>query len=115
MKRAILGTLLGAGLVAAAVGVIDQRSEVFAQRAAPYQPPVSGNELIALPMPAGDKGQLLTVLDPRQQTIGVYRVDPSSGKIALLSVRNIRWDLQMTEFNGVNPLPREIRLQLEQR
>ena len=32
-----------------------------------------------------------------------------------MSVRNIHWDLQMMEFNGVNPLPREIRLQLEQR
>ncbi len=58
---------------------------------------------------------MLTVIDPRQQAMGVYHIDLASGKIAPMSVRNIRWDLQMTEFNGVNPLPREIRSQLEQR
>ena len=58
---------------------------------------------------------MLTVIDPRQQAMGVYRVDLASGRITLLSVRNIQWDLQMTDFNGVNPLPREIRSQLEQR
>ena len=58
---------------------------------------------------------MLTVIDPRQQTIGVYSVDHVTGRISLRSVRNIRWDLQMTDFNSDNPLPREIRLQLEQR
>jgi hypothetical protein len=115
MKPAALGALLGAGLVIVAAGLFGQRTEVFAQHAAPYQATGSGNDLIALPMPAGDKSQMLTVIDPRQQAMGVYHVDLSSGKITLLSVRNIRWDLQMIEFNGVNPLPREIRLQLEQR
>jgi hypothetical protein len=63
----------------------------------------------------GDKGQMLTVIDPRQQAIGVYHIDLVTGKIALRSIRSIRWDLQMTDFNGENPLPREVRLQLEQR
>lgn len=115
MRRAILGAFVGAGLVAVAIGLFDQRSEVLAQRAMP-SPALSGSEqLIAVPTPMGDKGQMLTVIDPRQQTIGVYTVDLPSGKITLRSVRNIRWDLQLTDFNGDNPLPREIRLQLEQR
>jgi hypothetical protein len=115
MKRAILGALLGAGLVAAAIGFCGQRNEVFAQHVTPYPAGGAGGDLIALPAPAGDKAQLLTLIDPRQRVMSVYRIDTGSGKIALLSVRNIQWDLQMTEFNGVNPLPQEIRRQLEQR
>ena len=119
MKRAILGLLVGAGVVALAVCLLDRRREVMAQHVAPYsQPspqPICGGELIAVPSPMGDKGQLLTVLDPRQQTMGVYWIEAGTGKITLRSVRNIRFDLMMTDFNGDNPLPREIRLQLEQR
>jgi hypothetical protein len=127
MKRAILGLLVGACVVAVAVGFLDRRQEVMAQhpftqtaysQAAP-QPgtPVygSGGELIAVPSPMGDKGQLLTVIDPRQQTMGVYWIEAGTGKITLRSVRNIRFDLMMMDFNGDNPLPREIRAQLEQR
>ncbi len=115
MKRAILGALLGAGLVVVAVGLCGQRNEVFAQREAPY-PTAAVGELIAIPTgPLGERSQMLTVVDPRQRVMSVYRIDGGSGKIALLSVRNIQWDLQMTDFNGVEPLPREIRRQLEQR
>ena len=114
MKRAILGSLLGAVLVMA-VGVAGQRGEVFADRTTANSPGGYGNELIVLPTPTGDKTQVLTVIDPRQQSMGVYRLDLADGKITLLSVRNIHWDLQMTHFNGVNPLPREIQLQLEHR
>ncbi len=119
MKRAILGLLVGIGVVTLAVCLLDRHSEVMAQHVAPYAPPtpqpICGGELIAVPSPMGDKGQMLTVLDPRQQTIGVYWIEAGTGKITLRSVRNIRYDLMMTDFNGDNPLPREIRLQLEQR
>jgi hypothetical protein len=127
MKRAILGLLVGTGIVTLAVCLLDRRGEVMAQHVVPYsqagsqpgsQPspqPVCGGELIAVPSPMGDKGQLLTVLDPRQQTMGVYWIEAGTGKITLRSVRNIRFDLMMTDFNGDNPLPKEIRLQLEQR
>jgi hypothetical protein len=112
MKRAVLGALLGVILVGA-IGSVVERGEVLAQRAAPL--PTAGGELIALPMPAGDKAQVLAIVDTRQQTLGVYSIDLVSGRISLRSVRNIRWDLQMTDFNSDNPLPKEIRLQLEQR
>ena len=127
MKRAILGLLVGACVVTLAVGLLDRRQEAAAQhpftQTAYSQPapqggsPVygSGGELIAVPTPMGDKGQLLTVIDPRQQTMGVYWIEAGTGKITLRSVRNIRFDLMMMDFNGDNPLPREIRAQLEQR
>jgi len=119
MRRAILGLLVGAGVVTLAVGLLDRRGEVMAQHVVslpqPAPQPISGGELIAVPSPVGDKGQMLTVLDPRQQTMGVYWIEAATGKITLRSVRNIRFDLMMTDFNGDNPLPREVRLQLEQR
>jgi hypothetical protein len=43
----------------------------------------------------------------------IYHVDPATGVVALKSVRNIQWDLMMDEFNGVSPLPREIRSMLQ--
>jgi hypothetical protein len=114
MKRAILGALLGAGLVVVAIGLCGQRNEAFAQRTGTHPPTGSGNDLIAIPTTVGET-QMLTVIDSQQQTVAVYRIGFSNGKITLLSVRNIHWDLQMTEFNGVNPLPREIRQNLEPR
>jgi len=119
MRPVILGLLVGAGAVILAVGLLDCRGDVMTQHAAPYAQaspqPISGGELIAVPSPMGEKGQMLTVLDPRQQTMGVYWIEAATGKITLRSVRNIRFDLMMTDFNGDNPLPREVRLQLEQR
>jgi hypothetical protein len=47
--------------------------------------------------------------------MSVYHIGLTTGKIALRSVRNIHWDLQMTEFNGEAPLPREIQALIEPR
>lgn len=119
MKRAIVGLLVGMGVVTLVVGLADRHKEVMAQHVPANSPstlqPACGGELIAVPSPMGDKGQMLTVVDPRQQAIGVYWIEAGTGKITLRSIRNIRFDLMMTDFNSDNPLPREIRLQLEQR
>ena len=63
----------------------------------------------------GDHRQQLMVVDPELRVMSVYHVDGATGEIVLKSVRNIHWDLQMMEFNGTSPTPREIRTQLEQR
>ena len=116
MKRIVLGTLLGVGLVMVAVALADQRGEVLAQRAMPAaQAPAAGSELIVVPTSLGDRGQMLTVVDPRQRVLSVYHIDLMTGKIALKSVRNIQWDMQMTYLNNENPLPQEIRSLSEQR
>jgi hypothetical protein len=117
MKR-MLGILVGVGLVMAAIAVAQQRAEVFAQRPAPPPMPptaAAGTELIVVPMTLGDKGQMLTVVDPRRRVLSVYHIDAATGKIALKSVRNIQWDLQINDFNNDKPLPQEIRSSLEQR
>jgi hypothetical protein len=64
---------------------------------------------------AGDRVQQMTVIDPKQRVMGVYHIELNTGKIALRSVRNIHWDLKMTDFNGDSPLPREIQALLEPR
>jgi hypothetical protein len=115
MKKLVLGALAGVGFLTAAAFMLDQRHEVFAQQHAAGNPALVGSELIVVPtmLPDG-KTQILTVVDPRQQAMSVYRIDLSSGKIALQSVRNIHWDLQITYFNNEPPLPRDIQSSLEQ-
>jgi hypothetical protein len=126
MKRVILGLVVGSGVVALVTGLLDRRQDVMAQHPfmqtafaqanpQPGTPVYAGGDLIAVPSPMGEKGQLLTVLDPRPQTMGVYWIEASTGKITLRSVRNIHYDLMMMDFNPENPTPREIRTQLEQR
>ena len=45
--------------------------------------------------------------------MSVYQIDLTSGKITLRSVRQIQWDLQITDFNGSYPSPREIQSLLD--
>ncbi len=68
-----------------------------------------------VPTTLGDKVQMLTVVDPRQRVLGVYHIDMATGKIALKSVRNIRWDLQIDHLNTDEPLPQQIRSMSEQK
>ena len=114
MRTAVLGLLIGGGLVMAAVGAPPYRSEVSEQPAS-VQASTPNKELIALATTVDDKYQQVTVIDPKLRVMSVYHVELATGKIALRSVRNIHWDLQMTEFNGENPLPREIQSLLEPR
>jgi hypothetical protein len=112
MKRTVLGILLGAGLVTAAIALAQQHGEFRTAAAMPA--PAAGSEMIVVPASLGDKGQQLTVVDPRQRVICVYHID-MAGTIALKSARNIQWDLQYEAFNTVIPLPNEIKSALEQK
>jgi len=106
MKQMAIGVLVGVGLVMATWGSPTLSSPVLAQQGSTQ----SGNqELIALSAQLADGKQQVTVIDPRARVVSVYHISPTSGEIALKSVRNIHWDLQMTQFNGKAPLPEEIR------
>ena len=110
-KNTVVGVLLVAGLAAWVATAFNSRSPLYAN-------PVHGaasNDLIALTLPQGDHRQHLVLVDPQRRVVGVYQVDPTTGEVALRSVRNVSWDLQMTEFNSATPLPREIRSVVEQR
>jgi hypothetical protein len=114
MKTTALGALAGAVLVMVAIGTLNYRSEVYAQRPAPQYTAGQTDKLIAVPGPAVDKGQLLTVIDPKLRAMSVYHIDHSNGTIRLCSVRNIHWDLQMAYHNNEGLLPQEIQAGLEQ-
>ncbi len=117
MKRTVLGVVLGMAL-AAAVAVAQQRGESLTQRAMPATVSlgaVAGSELIVAPALLGEKGQMLTVVDPRQRVLSVYHIDLNTGKITLKSARNIQWDLQVPDFNNASPTPKEIQSWLEQK
>lgn len=119
MKRVILGTLVSLGLVMVAVATAQQRGEFAPQRgplaAAPAPTVAAGTELIVLSSTMADGVQVLTVVDPRQRALSVYHIELATGKIALKSVRNIQWDLKITDFNNVDPSPQQIQSQLERK
>jgi hypothetical protein len=114
MRKTVLGALAVAGLAIVAVYALQRPSEVYAERLAPASLSGPGDQLIAVPGPVGEKGQLLTVIDPKLRAMSVYHIDKTSGTIELRSVRNIHWDLQMTYLNNDGLLPQEIRSGLEQ-
>jgi|GEM_PF-1079839 len=100
----------------------DAQAQTLGQQQTPrataeVRPPAatSCEDLIVVPLEGDEKSQLLTVIDSKRRVMSVYRIDRTSGKITLCSVRSINWDLQMTEFNGESPLPREIRSLIQPR
>ena len=113
MRIVVLGILLGSGLVIAACF---QRDAAFAQRGpAEFAKQLASDQIIALSMDLGEGTQQVTLVDPKSHVMAVYHIKRNSGEIALKSVRNFHWDLQMDEFNGESPFPREIRSLLQQR
>jgi hypothetical protein len=77
-------------------------------------PMAAAGDLMAFSSDAGSGPAQVTLIDVKSRVMCVYHVDRATGQIELKSVRNFHWDLLMEEFNGVRPLPREIRALLEQ-
>jgi hypothetical protein len=115
MQKATLGVLIVVGVAAVVFLAVGRGDQAMAQQHGPAAPAVGGGDLIVVPMTTGDKGQVLSIVDPRGRTLCVYRIDPATGKIALKSARNLNWDLQMSSWNNEAPLPQEIQSLLEQR
>jgi len=117
MRTAVLGLLVTVGLVVLVAGVCTQRNPVFAQFPADSPPhqAQTDEKLIAFSAPSGDTRQQITLIDPVLRTMSVYHIEKDTGEITLKSVRRFHWDLQMEEFNGVDPTPRDIRSLIEQR
>jgi CubicO group peptidase (beta-lactamase class C family) len=115
MRRSLfgvgLGTLLVLGLVAGEG--LSEPNSVAESPGVNYQPaPVSRpptSNLITHVLSAEGGPQTVVVVDPSQRVLAVYHVDKTTGEIALRSVRNITWDLEMVEFNSGKPLPQDIR------
>lgn len=65
-----------------------------------------GLHVVSTALPSGL--QELTIVDPTIPSVAIYHVD-TNGRLLLRSVRNIRGDLRMEEFNTQSPLPSELR------
>jgi hypothetical protein len=115
MRTAVAGFAVSFCLSLLALGLWAGHGAVGQDRQ--VQGPQQRGNLITFLAPAGDKysHQQLIVIDPADRVMSVYHVNGESGQIALKCVRQIHWDLQIADFNGVSPLPREIRLMLEQK
>ncbi|MDB4640361.1 hypothetical protein OAF56_01895, partial [Pirellulaceae bacterium] len=68
---------------------------------------------IAIKLEGDATSNQIALVDPEQKVISVYGIDRTSGEIKLKSVRKVEWDLQLDEFNGKQPSPREIRSNVE--
>ncbi len=114
MKATVFG-LFGGTVIAFVFWSIVGRIEPVAAQASAYQPSA---ELMAMSMPIEHDRQpmqQITVIDPRTRAMSVYHVESKTGAITLKSVRNIEFDLQMTEYNAASPLPSEIRATMQRR
>lgn len=87
------------------------------QREAPPTLAVAGAQegLIVLHLDGAPNHPLVALIDARKRVMSVYQVDSNTGEIRLKSVRNVDWDLQLDEFNGTSPSPREIQSLLQHR
>ena len=112
MRIAAAGMLVFAGLIVAIFTLTAQPKAVFAGRVGPSPVSTSG-QMVTQMTPLGDNRQQLVVIEPELQVMAVYQID-AMGEVVLKSVRNFHWDLQMEQFNGTSPLPREIRSQIDQ-
>lgn len=54
------------------------------------------------------KTNVITIVDPESKRILVYHEELSTGKVKLLSTRNIQPDILLDQFNAERPTPREI-------
>jgi imidazole glycerol phosphate synthase subunit HisF len=112
MRQSLLGALLGAVLVIAVTAGSGSTQPAF-DLLTSTSPATQNSELITHVTAVDGQPLIVTVIDPRQRVMGVYQVERATGKITPMSVRNITWDLQMTDYNSGKPLPQDIRSGLQ--
>jgi hypothetical protein len=116
MRGLVSGVLVGLGVCCLLfVGLADAQAPRQASFERPPQDRVASSpELLALSHDGGDGRQQITIVDPRQKVMAVYTIDRATGALALKSVRNLQWDLQIEDYNSASPAPRDIRALKEQ-
>ena len=114
MRTAVWGFLGVACLLLVGIGVAGGRDFAYGQATAGHRSAVP-TSMIALTAQGPEGVQQVTVIDTTMRVMSVYHVDQTTGRISLKSVRNVHWDLQMEEFNGQSPSPREIQSLLRSR
>ena len=113
MPKAVIGFLMGAGLIAALTAWFAPGNSVLAQHARERQP--QEGDLITLRWEVDGKYQQLVLIDQHAKAMSVYHIDQLTGAVTLKSVRKYHWDLQLRGFNEVRPYSDEIRGMVLQR
>ena len=111
MRTALLGGLMTAGLFLAMARGQNREASVYSSVTSHGNNPAL--ELVTHFAQSNNGPHALVVVDPKQKVLGVYHVNATTGSISLKSVRQIRWDLEMIQFNSENPSPQEIRSGLQ--
>ena len=111
MRNTFAGMVLAAGLVAFAL--VGWQAEPRAQGQTTDLTNPVGGDVFVMGMSVGEAGQRVIVFDKPRYTLAVYEVDALAGRIALRSVRNVRWDLSLDDFNSLPPKPKEVRAMTE--
>jgi hypothetical protein len=110
MRRSLFGALLGAGLVIAATAGRGSSEPAFGGPGEAINvSPLQDTRLFSQVTAENGQPLTVTVIDPQQRAMAIYHVDRATGEIALRSVRNLNWDLQMVQYNSASPLPQDIR------
>jgi len=106
MRQAVLGLVLGAGLVTALTAWLAPGNSVLAQHARAPSP--QDGDVFALHWTVEGKHQMVVLVDPKRKAMSVYHVD-ASGAITLKSVRQCEGDLRLAAFNENPPFAAHIR------
>jgi len=111
MRQGLLGFLVVIGVAIVAVGAGAERKEPLPQRVpwSQLQSTLANADMLVVSANVGDKYQQLTLIDPKLRVMSVYHVELATGAIALRSVRNFQYDLQLMQYNGKDPLPEDIK------
>jgi hypothetical protein len=128
MRRAsVWGVAAGVVLIAAGSllgwqdpGIAQRSNTSVAQRPFAEPPstklPSAGEGLLAFGVVSPDgKYQQIAVIDAEKRALAVYHVRLEDGRTELKSVRNIKWDLELEDFEGMGLLPRDIKALLDRR
>lgn len=106
----VAGVSIAVLIVWATSGAPEARGQAATSPAAADQA-----QTLVLSLPAANGGRHVLIVDMTARVMGTYAVNPDDGRIALRSVRHYEWDLQMTDFNGSEPKPGDIRAIVEKR
>lgn len=74
-----------------------------------------GSSLASHLIPGENQVHTLVLVDGRTKRICVYHINTASGVSTLKSARDVRYDLQLEDFNTDKPTPREVLQALSDR
>lgn len=115
MRTTLIGALVGTSFMLAVAQAQSVGEPVYPQpRYLPAQNLPAQSELITHFAPSNNGPHTMAIVDPQRKVLAVYHIDANTGAASLKSVRNLSWDLQMTQFNSDSPSPQDIRSGLEQ-